>query len=69
MVIKKVTVKFDSCTECPVYRYVGCSQCSYDGANMGEIPSSCPIDVSVMMHRYTEFSVSQRASGVKGEEE
>jgi hypothetical protein len=57
MTIKKVTVKFDTCGECPVYRYNGCP--SADGGNIGEIPADCPIDASVMMHRYTEFSTSR----------
>ena len=53
MVIKKVTVKFDSCAECPVLRYSGCYV--YNQAVGGGIPDACPIDESVMMNRYTDF--------------
>lgn len=53
MVIKKVTVKFDSCSECPVLRYSGC-YVYQQGVGDG-IPDACPIDESVMMNRYTEF--------------
>ena len=57
MVIKKVTVKFDNCGECPVQRYSGCAL--YEDR---QIPDNCPIDVSVMMHRYTDFSAVIRGS-------
>jgi len=52
--IKKVTVKFDSCSECPVNRYSGCEV--YNGSN---IPEDCPIETSAMLNRYTEFSRSR----------
>ncbi len=58
MVIKKVTVKFDSCIECPIHRYVGCpvtAMCT----ESGEIPGDCPIETSAMLNRYTEFSTSR----------
>lgn len=65
MVVKKVTVKFDSCNECPIARYTGCSvsMCSgeYLSADGNSIPDGCPIDNSVMMYRYTDFS--SRTSG------
>jgi hypothetical protein len=68
MVIKKVTVKFDSCSECPVYRYTGCDHASYDGATMAAIPGNCPIEGnSVMMNRYTEFPSSKGADIDMGE--
>lgn len=60
MVIKKVTVKFDSCAECPVFRYVGCSVAGDEPT--GEIPGNCPIETSAMMNRYTEFSSSRSSS-------
>ena len=66
MVIKKVTVKFDSCNECPVYRYTGCFYA--DTNNNGEIPGNCPIEGnSVMMNRYTEFPSSKGADIDQGD--
>lgn len=51
--IKKVTVKFDSCGECPVSRYSFCHLAEVNGYN--GIPDNCPIDTSVMMYRFTDF--------------
>lgn len=59
MTIKKVTVKFDSCEDCPVQRYTGCE----DAVEYG-ISQSCPLDDSTMMNRYTDIR-RPSASGVK----
>jgi len=50
MVIKKVTVKFDSCTDCPVQQYTGCEYAVECG-----ISESCPLGESTMMNRYTDI--------------
>lgn len=51
MTIKKVTVKFDNCMDCPIERYTGCSYCG----ERGKIPENCTLGESTMMNRYTDI--------------
>ncbi|MFA5445321.1 MAG: hypothetical protein WC262_10165 [Bacteroidales bacterium] len=50
MAIKKVTVKFDSCRDCPVMMYSGCEYAVDCGMS-----ASCPLGDSTMMNRYTDI--------------
>jgi hypothetical protein len=54
MAIKKVTVKFDSCRDCPVMMYSGCEYAVDCG-----LSASCPLGDSTMMNRYTDIRVSR----------
>jgi hypothetical protein len=67
MVIKKVTVKFDSCKECPIMMYVGCAV-AYSGVNDTKDPLSenCPIDTTATINRFTDYPRS-RGDATNGE--
>lgn len=59
MAIKKVTVKFDSCRDCPVMMYSGCEYAVDCGMS-----TSCPLGDSTMMNRYTDIKCPVNGSAI-----